>query len=195
MPNAEGTDGPFASIARAQFAVRERLAAHSGRSLTVVLRQGTYYLALSPTNPGTLRLAFPPIPERPNAPVTWATIRVKLPSSAEANRWEGRSRPDMAQPFRQSLAGPTACRHKAVRVSVYNGGAVCAREVNPIPPPASAIICVMLRVIPPTEKKRSRDDDIAPGNLSPMADTVAPTVRNMPAPARWTSREAVAKVS
>ncbi|HVT59714.1 MAG TPA: right-handed parallel beta-helix repeat-containing protein [Thermoanaerobaculia bacterium] len=50
-PNASHTDGPFASLARAQQAVR---ALAGTRAVTVEVRAGTYYLPLSPTNPGTL---------------------------------------------------------------------------------------------------------------------------------------------
>ena len=50
-PNAGRTDGPFASPARAQQAVQ---ALAGSQAVTVQLRGGTYYLPLSPTNPGTL---------------------------------------------------------------------------------------------------------------------------------------------
>lgn len=50
-PNAGRTDGPFASPARAQQAVQ---ALAGTQAVTIQLRAGTYYLPLSPTNPGTL---------------------------------------------------------------------------------------------------------------------------------------------
>ncbi len=53
-PNASRTDGPFASVARAQAALRDLRKANPDRSRTVMLRGGTYYLPLSPTAPGTL---------------------------------------------------------------------------------------------------------------------------------------------
>ncbi len=53
-PNTAHTDGPFASVARAQVAVRQLLKSNPGRPVTVMLRAGTYYLPLSPTRPGTL---------------------------------------------------------------------------------------------------------------------------------------------
>src|SRR5689334_10077658 len=53
-PNRAHTDGPFASPAKAQMAVRDLIQANR-RPITVMLRAGTYYLPLSPTNPGTLR--------------------------------------------------------------------------------------------------------------------------------------------
>src|SRR5579872_7027281 len=56
-PNAARTDGPFASAARAQTAVRNRSGSNPSHSVTVMLRQGTYYLPLSPTHPGTLRFS------------------------------------------------------------------------------------------------------------------------------------------
>jgi hypothetical protein len=51
IPNGGHTDGPFASPAKAQLAVR---AVAGTRIATVQVRQGTYYLPLSPTSPGTL---------------------------------------------------------------------------------------------------------------------------------------------
>jgi hypothetical protein len=77
-PNAGKTDGPFASIAKAQLAVRERLAAQSGRAVTVMLREGTYYLPLSPTNPGTLKFAAGDSGAS-NAPVIWANYPGETP--------------------------------------------------------------------------------------------------------------------
>jgi hypothetical protein len=50
-PNAGHTDGPFASLARAQQAVRGLAGT---QAVTVQVRAGTYYLPLSPTSPGTL---------------------------------------------------------------------------------------------------------------------------------------------
>lgn len=52
--NAASTDGPFASIARAQLAVRALRQSNPSRALTIMLRGGTYYLPVSATNPGTL---------------------------------------------------------------------------------------------------------------------------------------------
>ena len=52
--NAQHTDGPFASIARAQIAVQQLLQNRPQRPIIVMLRGGVYYLPLSPTSPGTL---------------------------------------------------------------------------------------------------------------------------------------------
>ena len=52
--NDRQTDGPFASIARAQIAVRKLIQSHPKRPIVVMIRGGAYYLPLSPTNPGTL---------------------------------------------------------------------------------------------------------------------------------------------
>ena len=52
-PNQSNTDGPFASIARAQQAVQS-IRGSASQPITVMLREGTYYLALSPTSPGSL---------------------------------------------------------------------------------------------------------------------------------------------
>jgi hypothetical protein len=53
-PNSKQTDGPFASIARAQIAVRNLIHTHPNRPIIAMIRQGNYSLPLSPTNPGTL---------------------------------------------------------------------------------------------------------------------------------------------
>jgi len=53
-PNSQHTDGPFASLARAQIAVESLLKSHPVAPIVVMVREGTYYLPLSPTNPGTL---------------------------------------------------------------------------------------------------------------------------------------------
>jgi hypothetical protein len=53
-PNAGKSDGPFASVARAQAAVRSLLKTNLKHPPVVMLRDGTYYLPLSPTAPGTL---------------------------------------------------------------------------------------------------------------------------------------------
>ena len=53
-PNNQHTDGPFASVARAQIAVQNLIQSHPNRPIIVMIRQGNYSLVLSPTNPGTL---------------------------------------------------------------------------------------------------------------------------------------------
>jgi hypothetical protein len=53
-PDAGSTDGPFASLARAQIAVQNLINTHPNRPIVVMLREGSYYLPLSPTDPGSL---------------------------------------------------------------------------------------------------------------------------------------------
>jgi hypothetical protein len=53
-PNSGHTDGPFASIAMAQIAVRKLIQSNPNRPIFVMIRDGSYSLPLSPTNPGTL---------------------------------------------------------------------------------------------------------------------------------------------
>jgi hypothetical protein len=53
-PNLGNSDGPFASVARAQIAVEALLQNHPSSPIVVMVREGTYYLPLSLTNPGTL---------------------------------------------------------------------------------------------------------------------------------------------
>src|SRR5579872_4413408 len=67
-PNPARTDGPFASVARAQQAVR---GLRGSKPLTVMLRGGTYYLPLSPTSPGTLRFDATDS-GAPQSPIAWA---------------------------------------------------------------------------------------------------------------------------
>jgi hypothetical protein len=50
-PNSNHSDGPFASLARAQQAAQGLAGT---KAVTVAVRAGTYYLPLAPTNPGTL---------------------------------------------------------------------------------------------------------------------------------------------
>jgi hypothetical protein len=57
VPNSKHTDGPFASIAQAQIAVRKRLQTHPKNPIRTMIRQGSYYLPLSRTNPGTLNFS------------------------------------------------------------------------------------------------------------------------------------------
>ncbi|MFP4057291.1 MAG: right-handed parallel beta-helix repeat-containing protein [Candidatus Brocadiia bacterium] len=56
-PNGEGTDGPFATLARARDAVRELVRQGNARDLRVYLRGGVYYLpqgiAFGPEDAGT----------------------------------------------------------------------------------------------------------------------------------------------
>ncbi len=78
-PNAAHTDGPFASPARAQAALRELLKMDPKKQpRTVMLREGTYYLPLSPTAPGTLKfLAYDS--GSANDPVTWQNYPGETP--------------------------------------------------------------------------------------------------------------------
>src|SRR5579864_7429092 len=45
---------PYASLAKAQLAIQTSTCGTRSQAATVNIGQGTYYLALSPTNPGTL---------------------------------------------------------------------------------------------------------------------------------------------
>jgi hypothetical protein len=73
VPNPTNTDGPFASVSRAQYAIQ-----HAGRPAAVYLRAGTYYPALTPaatgsyvTNPGTLVFSSADSGTSLSAQVTW----------------------------------------------------------------------------------------------------------------------------
>lgn len=77
-PNAISTDGPFASLARAQQAVRASRQSSPELALTVMLRDGTYYLPLSATNPGTLNFTQDDSGTA-LAPVTWQNYPGETP--------------------------------------------------------------------------------------------------------------------
>jgi hypothetical protein len=74
-PNASRTDGPFASLARAQQAERSL---GQTKGATVEVRGGTYYLPLSPTNPGTLTFG-PADSGSAGLPVTWKNYPGEMP--------------------------------------------------------------------------------------------------------------------
>jgi hypothetical protein len=77
-PNSAATDGPFASISRAQAALRELRKANPNQPRSVMLRGGTYYLPLSPTDPGTLKLTA--FDSGTNAfPITWQNYPGETP--------------------------------------------------------------------------------------------------------------------
>lgn len=78
VPNAGSTDGPFASIARAQQAVRALRQSSPSLPLTVMLRGGTYYLPLSATSPGGLNFAQADSGTAA-APVTWQNYPGETP--------------------------------------------------------------------------------------------------------------------
>jgi uncharacterized protein (TIGR03437 family) len=63
-----GANGPFASLARAQSAVRDL--SKTARPITVSLLNGTYYLPLSATSPGTLNFTSADSGTA-NAHITW----------------------------------------------------------------------------------------------------------------------------
>ncbi len=77
-PNAANTDGPFASLAMAQSAVRRLITSSPGQPVSVILRNGTYYLPLSPTNPGTLNFTSADSGTA-NARVTWRNYPGETP--------------------------------------------------------------------------------------------------------------------
>jgi len=76
-PNSKGTDGPFASVAQAQLAVRSALKTNPS-SITVQIRNGTYYLAQSPTAPGTLNFTASDSGTS-SIPITWENYPKEMP--------------------------------------------------------------------------------------------------------------------
>ena len=77
-PNSQQTDGPFASIARAQVAVRKLIQSNPDRPIMVMIRQGVYSLPLSPTNPGTLNFNSSDSGTS-KMPVTWENYPSEIP--------------------------------------------------------------------------------------------------------------------
>ncbi|HXM61830.1 MAG TPA: right-handed parallel beta-helix repeat-containing protein [Terriglobales bacterium] len=78
-PNNQHTDGPFASVARAQIAVQKLLQSHPKKTIRTMIRQGSYYLPLSPTNPGTLHFSSADS-GTPQTPVTWENYPGETPT-------------------------------------------------------------------------------------------------------------------
>jgi len=78
LPNAAGTDGPFASVAKAQLALRSLLKTAPARPLTMMMRGGTYYLPLSLTSPGTLAFSAGDSGSA-STPVTWENYPGETP--------------------------------------------------------------------------------------------------------------------
>jgi hypothetical protein len=76
-PNEQNTDGPFASIARAQEAVRS-IHVNAGAAITVMVRNGTYYLPLSPTDAGTLNFTNSDSGSS-SAPIIWENYPGETP--------------------------------------------------------------------------------------------------------------------
>ncbi|MGA8150801.1 MAG: right-handed parallel beta-helix repeat-containing protein [Terriglobales bacterium] len=77
-PNSKNTNGPFASLAKAQIAVEALRQSNPTTIITVMVRQGTYYLPLSPTNPGTLNFTAADS-GTVAAPVTWENYQGETP--------------------------------------------------------------------------------------------------------------------
>lgn len=77
-PNSQHTDGPFASVARAQIAVRKLIQSNPNRPITVMVREGTYSLPLSPTNPGTLNFNSTDSGTS-QMPITWENYPGEVP--------------------------------------------------------------------------------------------------------------------
>ena len=107
-PNADRTDGPVASIARAQALLRDVRKANPNRPQTVLLRGGTYYLPLSPTEPGTLKFTAFDSGSLAN-PITWQNypgetpivsggVPVKAWTNAKGSLWQAKL-PANTQPF------------------------------------------------------------------------------------------------
>jgi hypothetical protein len=77
-PNPARSDGPFASVARAKAAVASLVRSKPQNPVMVMLRQGTYFLALSPTEPGTLKFTEKDS-GKVNIPILWTNYPGETP--------------------------------------------------------------------------------------------------------------------
>jgi len=77
-PNSNNSDGPFASLSRAQYAVQK-----APKPATVIVRNGTYYLALTPStansHPGALNFTSADSGASSSAQVTWQNYPGETP--------------------------------------------------------------------------------------------------------------------
>jgi hypothetical protein len=77
-PNANNSDGPFASLSRAQYAVEK-----AAKPATVIVRNGTYYLALAPSTTnsysGSLTFTSADSGASSSAQVTWQNYPGETP--------------------------------------------------------------------------------------------------------------------
>jgi len=140
-PNADNTDGPFASLAMAQSAVRNLISANPGQPLSIMLRSGTYYLPASPTSPGTLNFTSADS-GMANALVTWQNYPGETPvvsggtplsstwTNVSGNLWQT-PLPANTQPFeylfyngrrrlRSRVAGPSGVGYYMNNGSCYS---------------------------------------------------------------------------
>jgi hypothetical protein len=154
-PNAGRTDGPFASPAKAQLAAR---ALAGTQAVTIQIRNGTYYLPLSPTNPGTLvfgaadsgTATFPIVWENYPSETPVLSGGVKVGSgglgltwthTGTSNLWQV-TLPSTIQPFETLYytTGGASSRRLRARAESANGvgyymnGTQCT-AVNPLGPP------------------------------------------------------------
>jgi hypothetical protein len=95
-PAVDLSDGPLASPAEAQLKVR---AAPRTSAINVYIRAGTYYLPLSPTNPGTLLFNQTTDSGTSTYPITWQgypgdaapVLSGGEPANPDPNTWPGAS--------------------------------------------------------------------------------------------------------
>ncbi len=153
-PNANNTDGPFASLAMAQNAVRNLIQSKPAQPLSIMLRNGTYYLPQSPTNPGTLNFTSADSGSA-NLQVTWQNYPGETPvvsggiplgkawKNVSANLWQIQL-PANTQPFeylfyngerrlRSRVAGPTGVGYYMSNGSCYStatGQTVAVSDCN-----------------------------------------------------------------
>jgi hypothetical protein len=166
-PNATKSDGPFASIARAQEAVRDLLKAGPAKPIVIALRQGTYYL------PGILRFTAADSGTA-QVPVTWQNYAEETPIVSGGEpigkgglglTWKNLSGalwqvqlPDNTQPFEYLFYnGERRLRSRvqsAAGVGYYMDGAACrSTQTKQVVDTSQCNLATFLRVaadVPPT---------------------------------------------
>ena len=114
-PNVDHSDGPFASLARAQTAVRGL--GSPARTVTVLVRGGTYYLAQSATAPGTLAS------ERPTrgAHRRRRSCGKRIRASSHCQRWRTARAAGLDEPRGQRVEDRAADDDQPFESLYYNG--------------------------------------------------------------------------
>ncbi len=187
-PNTQHTDGPFASVARAQIAVEALLQNHPILPIVVMVREGTYYLPLSPTNPGTLNFTASDSGTS-TVSVTWENYPSEVPvisggvpvsgwTHVSGALWRVRL-PANTQPFEYLFYnGERRMRSRlqspAAGLGYYMSGGSCISSQNQ--QIVSASLCnlgTFLRVaaeVPPTGANANCPSTTGPGGLAKCLD-------------------------
>jgi len=166
-PNPQNTDGPFASLGQAQKAVEQALQKNPNTPVTVMVRNGTYFLVLSPTRPGTLNFTAADSGSS-QAPVVWQNYPNETPvvsGGFPVTKWNNlggglwrATLPSKAQPFEALYYnGQRRLRARAQSSSgvgyFMNGGSCISTQTGQLVNSSLCNLGTFLRVaaeVPPT---------------------------------------------